>query len=196
MNKWTREQRNQIILLAMGTVGVAALIWFGIISALQARLGAQADKMLVAQGNLNLIKAGIAKEAQFNEEIEVSKQEFLGFEAKMAQGDLYRWVINFLRDMEKRRNISIVEFGPPQIVDLNVPPRVPYKAGSYSISGTAYFNDLGSFVADLENSSPFVRLKSLTLQSMAPGLASAAAPERLTFKLEFITLIKPTAPQL
>jgi len=75
MNKWTREQRNQIILLAMGTVGVAALIWFGIISALQARLGAQADKMLVAQGNLNLIKAGISKEAQFKEEIELGKQD-------------------------------------------------------------------------------------------------------------------------
>ena len=75
-------------LTMMVTVAVAALIWFGIISALQGRLSAQADKMLVAQGNLNLIKAGIAKEAQFNEEIELSKQEFLGFEAKMAQGDL------------------------------------------------------------------------------------------------------------
>lgn len=114
----------------------------------------------------------------------------------MAQGDLYRWVINYLRDMEKRRNVSIVEFGPPQLVELNVPPRVPYKAASYSIAGTAYYNDFGSFVADLENSSPFVRLKSLTLQSVAPGLASATAPERLTFRLEFITLVKPAAPQL
>ncbi|PYM11648.1 MAG: hypothetical protein DME18_13470 [Verrucomicrobia bacterium] len=193
MNKWTAEQRNQIILFAVGTVAVAALIQFQLIGFLQAMIQDETNKIALAQNRVNFTKAGISKVEQFRAELENSKRELLGFEAKMADGDLFRWAINFLGDLGSRHDINITEFGPPQDVELNIPPKVSYKAESYSISGTAYYSDFGAFVADLENSSPFIRLRSLTLQSVAPGLASAASSERLSFRLEFMTLVKPSS---
>lgn len=195
MNSLSTEQRNRIVLTAIGTLAVAALLWFSLIGGLQAQRADQANKISKARSQLNLIKAGIAKEQQFRQEAESGKLELGGLEKKMAAGDLYRWVINFLRDIESRHNVAIADFGPPQIVEFAVPPRVAYKAASYSISGTAYYADFGAFVADLENSSPFVRVKSLSLQAVAPGYAASSASEKLTFRLEFLTLIKSTAPQ-
>ncbi|HXT42097.1 MAG TPA: hypothetical protein VN887_18965 [Candidatus Angelobacter sp.] len=194
MNKLSTEQRNQIILTAIGTLAVAALLWFSLIGALQAQLADQSDKIANARSQLNLVKAGIAKEQQFRQEAESGRRELGDLEKNMADGDLYRWVINFLRDVEGRHDIAITDFGPPQIAEFNVPPRVAYKAASYSISGTAYYADFGSFVADLENSSPFVRVKNLSLQAVAPGYSASSASEKLTFRLEFQILIKSPAP--
>jgi Tfp pilus assembly protein PilO len=195
MNNLSTEQRNQIVLIAIGTLAVGALLWFSLIGALRTQLADQANKTAIAQSGLNLIRAGIAKEQQFRQEAESGKRELGDLEKKMADGDLYRWVINFLRDIESRHDVAIADFGPPQIVEFGVPPRVAYKAASYSISGTAYYADFGSFVADLENSSPFVRVKSLSLQAVAPGYAASSASEKLTFRLEFLTLIKSLPPQ-
>jgi hypothetical protein len=195
MNKLTTEQRNQIILTAAVTVAVAALLWFSLIGALQAQLADQAGKVVIAQSQMNLIKAGIGKEQQFKQEIESGKRELSGLEKTMADGDLYRWVINFVRDIESRHDVAIADFGAPRIVEFGVPPRVAYKAASYAISGTAYYSNFGSFVADLENSSPFVRVRSLSLQALAPGYAASATSEKLTFRLEFVTLIKSPPPE-
>ena len=196
MNKWTAEQRNQIILLAIGTAGVAVLIWFGLIGSLQASIQAQRNKIALGESKVKLTKAGISKEEQFKEEIETGQRQLLELEGKMPQGDIYRWVINSLLEIESGHDVNIVESGPPQNVELNIPPKVPYRAVSYSIAGTGYYRSFGLFVAELENSSPFIRLKGLTLQSVAPGLASPATSERLTFRLEFVTLVKsaPSGP--
>lgn len=195
MNKLTTEQRNQIILTAIGTLAVAALLWFSLIGALQAQLADQSNKIASARSQLDLVRTGIAKEQQFRQEAESGKRELGNLEKKMADGDLYRWVINFLRDIEGAHDVAISDFGPPQIVEYSVPPRVAYKAANYSISGTAYYADFGSFLADLENSSPFVRVKNLNLQAVAPGYAASSASEKLTFRLEFLILIKsPASP--
>ena len=196
MNKWTAEQRNQIILLAIGTAGVAVLIWLGLIGSLQASIQGQRNKIALGESKVKLTKAGISREEQFKEEIEIGQRQLLELEGKMPQGDIYRWVINSLLEIESGHDVNIVDFGPPQNVELIVPPKVPYRAVSYSIAGTAYYRNFGSFVAELENSSPFIRLKGLTLQSVAPGLAPPATLERLAFRLDFITLVKsaPSGP--
>ena len=190
MNKWTSEQRTHIILLAIATAGIAALIWFGLVGSLQASIQEQRNRIALSRSKLNLTKAGISRKEQFKQEIETGQRQLLDLEGKMPQGDIFRWLNNSLREIESGHDVNIVESGPPQNVELNIPPKVPYRAVSYSIAGTGYYRSFGSFVAELENSSPFIRLKGLTLQSVAPGLASPATSERLAFRLEFVTLVK------
>jgi len=195
MNKWTRQQRGRILALFAGTVVVMAVIWYALISRLEASLVEKADKIALAKNQMQLTRAGIGMETKFQSEIKVSEQELQNLESKMAQGDLYRWVINFARSIESQHEIRIADFDPPQVGEWIIPPKVPYKSVNYSIGGTAYYHDFGSFLADLENSSPFIRLKSLTLQTASPGFAIPAASEKLAFKIEFSTLIKSGSSQ-
>jgi len=111
-----------------------------------------------------------------------------GFENQMAQGDRYRWVLNWLRGFETRHKITVSSPPPPQLTELNVPPKVPYKAVVYSIAGTARYHDFGAFLADFENSSPFIRLNSVSLESAVSGVESPGSSDRLAFRIEFVTL--------
>jgi hypothetical protein len=78
---------------------------------------------------------------------------------------------------------------------LNVPPKVPYKASTFALVGTAYYHDFGAFLADLENSSPFIRLKSMSLESTSSGVEDPSTSDKLSFRVEFMTLIKPATDQ-
>jgi len=168
MNKWTSEQRNHIILLAMATAGIAALIWFGLIGSLQASIQEQMNKIAFSRSKLNLTKAGISRKEQFKQEIETGQRQLLDLEGKMPQGDIFRWLNNSMHEIETA-TMSTSSSLPAAVRGIKHPSQGSLPAVSYSIAGTAYYRSFGSFVAELENSSPFIRLKGLTLQSVAPA---------------------------
>jgi Tfp pilus assembly protein PilO len=191
MNRWSAETRNRVIVLALGTIGVLALIWLLLIGTLQARLGNQKEKLRLVQDRLVNTRERIQRAEKFDEEVARSSLLLSGFENQMAQGDQYRWVLGWLRSFEARHKITVSSPPPPQEMELDVPPKVPYRAVVYSISGTARYHDFGAFLADIENSSPFIRLNSLSLAASASGIENVASSDRLAFQLEFVTLLKP-----
>src|SRR5205809_61414 len=66
------------------------------------------------------------------------------------------------------------------------------KQASYGIGGTAYFHDLGKFVADFENQYPYFRLVNLDIfPEVGSGSSDKEPRERLAFKMDIITLIRP-----
>jgi hypothetical protein len=111
-------------------------------------------------------------------------------ESQMAKGDLYRWVINSTLDLQERHDVRIVSYEKPQLGPVDVPPAVPYSAASWAISGSAYFEEFGSFLADFENSLPFSRLKALSLWAASPGLSTGGEPERLAFRIDCVGLAR------
>lgn len=191
MNSWSPETRNRVIVLALGTMGVLALMWFLLIGTLQTRLGNQKEKVRLVQHQLANTRERIERAEKFDEEVARSSLVLSGFENQMAQGDQYRWVLGWLRGFEARHKITVSSPPPPQEMELDVPPKVPYKAVKYSISGTARYHDFGAFLADVENSSPFIRFNSLSLAATASGVENIASSDRLAFQLDFVTLLKP-----
>jgi hypothetical protein len=125
------------------------------------------------------------------EALERADEQVRAYEGRMAQGDLYRWVVNMMREVQGETPVVFYEFEPPVVNDLNVPPRVPYKAATYTVTGIGAYQDFGKFLADFENHSPFQRLKSLTLEAASAGITEAATTGLLSFRLEFVTLVKP-----
>ena len=193
MNRWSPETRNRVVVLALGTIGALALIWLLLIGTLQARLGGQKEKVRLVQQQLANTRERIQRAEKFDEEVARSSLVLSAFENHMVYGDQYRWVLGWLRGFEARHKIIVSSPPPPQEVELDVPPKVPYKAVVYSISGTAKFHDFGAFLADMENSSPFIRLNSLALAASASGVENVASSDRLAFQIEFVTLLKPPA---
>jgi hypothetical protein len=56
-----------------------------------------------------------------------------------------------------------------------------------TVSGTAYYHDLGKFLADFENEFPHIRLVNLDIQ-LSPAVGDT---EKLVFKVDIVTLAKP-----
>lgn len=191
MTRWSADTRNRMLLLVLVTVGAAAIIWMGLVERLMSELQLREVRVDNAQKQLDLTKANIQKSRQHAADLERAEEQIGTYEERMAQGDLYRWVVNMMREVQAERPVVFYEFEPPVLSDLNVPPRVPYKAASYSITGVGSYQEFGAFLADLENHSPFVRLKSLTLEPGTAGISESDAEDTLAFRLAFVTLVKP-----
>jgi hypothetical protein len=104
----------------------------------------------------------------------------------------------------------------PDTNKWSILPEFPYKQAVFSISGRAYYAELGRFIADFENQFPTMRLMNLEISAVAagtpggapgsppPGPASsgppgstpestpnATDPEKLSFSVQVVALFKP-----
>jgi len=196
MSRWSPETRSRVTVVGLTTIGLIALIWFTLVVALETKLKDQEDKILAFQNSAEITRTGIKLAEKYREEVERGNLILHTFEDEMAQGeDSYRWLMGFLRGLEKRHQVTIIEKPRPQTVDLKFPTRLPYETASYWVGGSARYHDFGAFLADLENSSPFIRLRNLSLDANTSGVATEGESEKLTFRMEFVTLVKPAAVQ-
>jgi hypothetical protein len=134
----------------------------------------------------------IKNASQIESDLAIAKKALAEGETDVASGDLYAWVVNWLRQFKAGYKVQIPQFsqlGSP--VDVNLIPNFPYKQTTLTVAGTAHFHDLGRFLADLENQFPHVRLLNLSLDVNA-GAASVET-EMLSFKVDIVTLAKPTS---
>jgi hypothetical protein len=195
MSKWSAQTKQRLVLLALGTTAVVGAIWFLVVMNLRTQLINKANQIEAVRSKLNVTRSGIKLAEKYHVELSRTGSLLGNYETLMAEGDLLRWVIKTLRPLQAQYDVN-ADFTPPQIGELNIPPKVPYKAATYTVVGKARFHEFGSFLAELENSSPFIRVKSLSLEATSSGIASANRSDKLTFKLEFSMLIrqKPVSP--
>jgi hypothetical protein len=97
-----------------------------------------------------------------------------------------------VRRFQKNYKVEIPQLSPitaPGAVSLL--PDVPYKQATMQIGGTAYYHELGQFVADLENAFPLMRVANLSVDFVPSPGGSSNTREKLSFKMDLITLVKP-----
>jgi hypothetical protein len=110
----------------------------------------------------------------------------------MPTRDVYRWAARTF-DSLQTNDVEVINLEPPRLGQPNTLPTVPYKAATFSISGTAYYHDFGRFLANLENSFPHLRLRRLELKATHFGETADAEQEKLAFKIEIVALVKESA---
>jgi hypothetical protein len=87
--------------------------------------------------------------------------------------------------------------------DVDLLPHFPYKQLKITVSGTAFYHDLGKFIADFENAFPHMRVVNLALEPATGGNSPASATsgaspgvnEKLSFKMDIVTLVKTAETQ-
>jgi hypothetical protein len=194
MSRWSPETRSRVTAVGFTTIGLIALIWFTLVVALETKLQDREDKIASMQKTVEVTRTGIKLAENYRDDVERGSLMLHTYENDMAQGDdPYRWLMGFLRGLEKRHHISIIESPRPQTVELNFPTRLSYETASYWIAGSARYHDFGAFLADLENSSPFIRLRNLSLDASTSGVTTEGESDKLSFRMEFVTLVKPAA---
>ena len=106
-------------------------------------------------------------------------------EDDMASGDLYSWTYNTIRLFKQQYKVEIPDISQPSVSDVDMFPAFPYKQMRFTIDGTAYYHDLGKFIADFENAFPHARVVNLVVEPMS------GAGEKLSFRMDMIVLVKP-----
>lgn len=191
--KLSKQKRTQLIIVLLGTVAVLAGLGYGLIKLQQDRLRVLADKKSAAEVQLRKMEDAIKRADQVNAAYTQVAQALSEKETGMASGDLYSWMISTLRRFKGNYKIEIPQFSPVSTpADCNLIPKFPYKQATLSIGGTAYYHDLGRFVADFENSFPLMRIVNLNLE-LNPTPA-AAEKEKLAFRMDIVALVKTSQP--
>jgi Tfp pilus assembly protein PilO len=182
------SKQKQFDLLKLGAVTLAVLlvIWFLLIRPAQARLNEKTKISLDLTKNIQSKKEVIQRAEEINAHVQESGKKLLALEGQMVTGDTYLWIIRTLRDFEVPGKIEFSKYEPPQIVERNTPPKLPYKAASFVVTGTAAYHDLGNFLANFENSYPHIRIQRIDMEPASPGTTS----EKLSFLLEMEVLVK------
>jgi hypothetical protein len=191
--KLPKEKRVHLVLVALGIVLVLGALGFGLIRWQYQRLNQIADRIEIAEKRLQQVQQSIARAEQIEAEFNARNRRLAEVEEAMATGDVYSWAVNLLRRFKLPYRVDIPQIGQPAgPSDVNLLPKFPYKQVTLKIGGTAYYQDLGQFIADFENQFPYIRLNNLLLEP-ATGPASADR-EKLAFTLDIVALVKPTAP--
>ena len=189
LSRLPKEKRNQLILVVLLTVFIAAGLGFGLIKYQHQNLARLAAQEQRAQIELEQVQNAVKHADQIAARLADSKKTLASEEADIASGDLYSWIIATLRPFKAAHKVEVPQiglFGP--VSDVNLLPAFPYKQAMLTVAGTAHFHDLGKFIADLENQFPHFRVLNLSLD-LNVGPASEDR-ETLSFKMDLVTLVK------
>jgi hypothetical protein len=134
--------------------------------------------------------------SQFQSNLQESSGKLKAIESTMASGDMYSWIILTVNNFKENYKIDIPQFSREVPGEVGILPRFPYRAALFHVRGTAYYQDFGRFVADFENSFPYMRIQNIELEPSGGSNANKVSePEKLAFKMEIVALVNPNSPK-
>jgi hypothetical protein len=198
MNNLSKDKRNRIMLIGIGTVAAAIGIWQAMIVAQQASFRDLEKRIADQKSRLDGAQRLVDSQAQLQRDLEAASGKLKVAEAEMASGDMYSWVIQTVNKFREGYKVEIPQYSRETPCEVGVIPQFPYKAVMFSLKGSAHFHEFGRFLADFENRFPYLRVQKLELDPM--GVSSSTAPgrtvdadeaEKLAFKMEVVALVNP-----
>jgi Tfp pilus assembly protein PilO len=188
MKRLSAAKRNQLIVVVLATIGLICLVYFLLIQPFSLQNEKVAKDTKEQKARLEDIKKGIKQAESISAGLTDVTQQLARAEEDIASGDVYAWTYDTLRRFKATYHVDIPSISSPVVGEVDLVPCAPYKQVKVSLSGTAYYHDLGKFVADFENNFPHMRMVNLAIEpSNLPGGNS----ERLNFRMEVIALVKP-----
>jgi hypothetical protein len=181
----SKEKRNQLILVLFCTVAVVLVMWLNLIRPRYAVLSQTAASQTIAENKLAGIQNAIKRATSITNDLVDVTQTLSNTESDMASGDLYSWTYNTIRLFKTPYQVDIPDIGHPDVETVDLLPSFPFKQVKFTITGTAYYHDLGKFIANFENTFPHIRVVNLQLQP-----DPSASDEKLLFKMDVIALVK------
>ena len=196
MKNLPKEKRDKLILTAIGTAAVIAGLYLGLIKAMGESVEAMVKQTDEKKTKVVNAQRLVNSTTDLQKGLEQATAKLNVMEESMASGDMYSWIILRLNKFREDHKVEIPQFSREVRTDVAMFPKFPYKAAVFTIRGTAFFHDLGRFIADFENAFPHTYLQNIEMEPASNSSANAAAgahPELLTFKMEIVTLINPNS---
>lgn len=194
MKSLPKDKRDRLILVVLVSAAAIVGLYYGVVSSQRRSLEALAKQKGEEEAKLSGAERLAGSVSQFQRNLEESAAKLKAIESTMASGDMYSWVILTVNNFKENYKIDIPQFSREVPGEVGIVPRFPYRAALFHIRGTAYYHDFGRFVADFENSFPYMRIQNLELEPAGGSSANKASePEKLAFKVEIVALVNPNS---
>lgn len=200
MNKLSKEKKQQLIMVAVGTLGAIAAIYFLLISA---QLGEITKKRMETEDTRQKVEKAentVKMAEEVDKEVKARAKQLELIEDRMASGDLAQWIPDTVRQIKlpytnivaKPTSVESVAVGMFPVFPYSAPV-FPYSAIKFVVRGSGYYHELGKFFTDFENTHPYFRIQNLELEPapLDPGASTNKVQELLAFKADFVVLLKP-----
>jgi Tfp pilus assembly protein PilO len=199
MKNFSKDKRDRLIIVGVLTIIAAVGVYYLLVRSQQAKAEVLAKKIADQRAKVTGAERLVATKTELKNNLDLASRKLASIEEGMASGDMYAWVIQTVGRFGAERKVEIPQFSREVTADVAMFPKFPYKAAIFNLRGTAYYHDLGQFLSDFENSFPYARIQNLDMEPAGASAAtgtSGAAPadsEKLSFRLEIVTLISPNA---
>lgn len=201
MKNLPKEKRDRLILIVLLTGVIVAGLYYLVVKTQRNSLESLAQQINEQKMKVGHAEQLIASVPKIKQGLETANKTLTHIEQGMASGDMYAWVIQTVGRFGAERNVDIPQFSREVTAPVGMFAKFPYKAAIFNIRGNAYYHDLGQFLADFENAFPYFRVQNLEMEPATSSAANNAAAsrtgspdqEKLTFRLEIVTLINPNA---
>lgn len=204
MNKISKDKRDKVILSCLLFIGAVGLLYTFVLGAQKDQLGLLHKQILMAHDRVAkadaLIRSGPMIDAQLKD-----NQKLLDtrLEGMAPQGTYYYWFLKLVdqfREEEKLHPTFIVDVTQPEFIEAGLLPSFPYRAASFGVRLNGQFQEIGRFIADLENTYPYFRVQSVRMAPQRSGVMNTGmvkeAPtlsntgDNLTVELRVVTLFR------
>jgi hypothetical protein len=189
-----KEKRDQLLLICTITLAITLGTYFGLVKMQKRKLEFIAKQTIEQQDKVGGAARLVSTHKETEEELNDNLQKLRAIEQNMASGDMYSWIIQTINRFRADRKVDIPQFSREVTTEIGVFPKFPYKAALFHVRGTAYFHELGRFIADFENTFPHIRIQNIDMEPATQSAATTtlnADPEKIAFKMEVVALINP-----
>jgi hypothetical protein len=187
MKRLPPAKRNQLIGVIVATLGLMCAVYFLLISPQNAKNRELGVKIGEETKRLQSYESAIQQMAATKNAMDDLNQQLTHEEEDVASGDLYAWTYDKIRAFKASYHVDIPNIGQPSQGDCDLIGDFPYKQIRFSLTGTAYYHDLGKFIADFENKFAHCRVVNLTAN---PASESPSGGEKLNFRMDVVALVK------
>lgn len=189
MSKLSKEKQKQLALVVTCTALTLGALGYFLVKGGYERLSDLNKKKIATAEKLAQMESSVKRSKEVEKVFNETAQSLSEKEATMAAGDLYSWMFTTVRRFQRSYKVEIPQISPVATAEVNFLPKFPYKQATVVVGGTAHYHELGRFIADFENTFPYMRISNLTLDLNSSPTTSDH--EKLAFKLEITSLIKP-----
>jgi hypothetical protein len=191
VNKISKTQRDQLIGIAAGTVGLMGILWYVGVTAKQDELSKTEKSTAQMRDTLKKAEGTMRNSEEIAEKLETRTQLLEKRESLLAPDrDAYAWIISTINPfIQSRKGVNIYHYSQPEVTEMGIIPEFPYKWAAFHLEGTGYFHDFGKFFADLENTFPCFRVQNLEMGALT---TLGAEPEKLNVTFDLVVPVKPS----
>ena len=194
----SKDKRDRLILLIIGTIAVVLGLWYGVIRTRRERLEDTNTRRDAVIDKLEKARARVKLSEKVEADLEAATKKLRAIEDTMAPGvNVYTWAQELLVKARVGHEVSIIDVTRPSKGEVGLLAQFPYEAANFSVRGAAYYHDFGKFLADFENQFPYFRVQNLLLgvsgeSALGAEPSARVGEEKLQFKIDIVTLIRPT----
>jgi len=194
----SKDKRDRLILLIIGTIAVVLGLWYGVIRTRRERLEDTNTRRDAVIDKLEKARARVKLAEKVEADLEAATKKLRAIEDTMAPGvNVYTWAQELLVKARVGHEVSIIDVTRPSKGEVGLLAQFPYEAANFSVRGAAYYHDFGKFLADFENQFPYFRVQNLLLgvsgeSALGAEPSARVGEEKLQFKIDIVTLIRPT----